>query len=50
MYSAYLGLIPGDDSSGGHEKKLGITKAGNNHLRRLLVEATTRLYTRKSRI
>lgn len=39
MYSAYLGLIPGDDSSGGHEKKLGITKAGNNHLRRLLVEA-----------
>lgn len=39
MYSAYLGLIPGDDSSGGHENKLGITKAGNSHLRRLLVEA-----------
>ena len=39
MYSAYLGLIPGDDSSGGHENKVGITKAGNSHLRRLLVEA-----------
>ena len=39
MYSAYLGLIPGDDSSAGHENKLGITKAGNSHLRKLLVEA-----------
>lgn len=39
MYSAYLGLIPGDDSSGGQENKLGITKAGNSHLRKLLVEA-----------
>ena len=39
MYSAYLGLIPGDDSSGGQENKLGITKAGNSHLRYLLGES-----------
>ena len=39
MYAAYLGLIPGEDSSAEHENRLGITKAGNRHLRRLLVEA-----------
>lgn len=39
MYASYLGLIPGEDSSGENENKLGITKAGNKHLRRLLVEA-----------
>ena len=39
MYSAYLGLIPGEDSSGNDKNRLGITKAGNSHLRKLLVEA-----------
>lgn len=39
MFAAYLGLIPGEDSSAEHENRLGITKAGNRHLRRLLVEA-----------
>ena len=39
IYAAYLGLIPGDDSSGEDDNKLGITKAGNRHLRRLLIEA-----------
>jgi hypothetical protein len=39
IYAAYLGLIPGDDSSGVDDNKLGITKAGNRHLRRLLIEA-----------
>ena len=38
-YAAYLGLIPGEDSSGDDENKLRITKAGNRHLRMLLVEA-----------
>ena len=39
-YAAYLGLVPGEDSSGGDQHRLGITKAGNRHLRMLLVEAS----------
>ena len=38
-YAAFLGLTPGEDSSGGDQKRLGITKAGNRHVRMLLVEA-----------
>ena len=38
-YSSYLGLVPGEDSSGSSIQRTGITKAGNSHLRRLLVEA-----------
>lgn len=36
---AYLGLVPREYSSGGKEKRGGITKTGNGHVRRLLVEA-----------
>jgi len=40
LYAAYLGLVPGEDSSGAdiHHKK--ISKAGNVHLRKLLTEAS----------
>ena len=38
-YAAFLGLTPGEDSSGGNQNRLGITKAGNRHVRMLLVEA-----------
>ena len=38
-FSNFVGLTVGEDSSGGREKLLGITKAGNCYLRRLLVEA-----------
>lgn len=38
-FSSYLGLTPGEHSSGGSQHTLGITKAGNSHLRSLLVEA-----------
>ena len=38
-FSSFLGLTPGEDSSGGDQNRLGITKAGNTHVRRLLVEA-----------
>jgi transposase len=38
-YSAYLGLVPGENSSGPKRNGLSITKAGNRHIRRLLVEA-----------
>lgn len=44
-YASYLGLTPGEDSSGDSQNRLGITKAGNTHLRRLLVEST-QSYTR----
>jgi len=36
---AYLGLVPSEYSSGGHTKRGSITKAGNSHVRRVLVEA-----------
>jgi len=37
---AYLGLVPQEYSTGGREKRGGITKAGNSHVRRVLVEAS----------
>jgi transposase len=36
---AFVGLVPREYSSGGKEKRGGITKTGNKHVRRLLVEA-----------
>lgn len=39
-YAAYLGLVPGEDSSGEAINRQGITKAGNTHLRKLLTEAS----------
>ena len=39
IYGAYLGLAPGEDSSGEKVHRTGISKAGNSHLRRLLIEA-----------
>lgn len=45
QYAAFLGLTPGEDSSGGNQNRLSITKAGNAHLRTLLVEAA-QSYTR----
>ncbi len=40
IYAAYLGLAPGEFSSAEKINRLGITKAGNGHLRKLLVEAS----------
>ena len=39
VYAAYLGLAPGERSSSDSINRLGITKAGNRHLRLLLIEA-----------
>ncbi len=36
---AYLGVVPSEYSSGGTKSRGGITKTGNGHVRRLLVEA-----------
>lgn len=54
QFSNFLGLCPGEDSSGKHIRKLGITKAGNNRLRRLFSESAkaikmTNAYGKKSR-
>ena len=38
-FASYLGLVPGENSSGDDRIRLGITKAGNCHLRMLLTEA-----------
>lgn len=35
----FLGLVPREDSSGEHRRQGAITKTGNSHARRLLVEA-----------
>ncbi len=39
QFSSYLGLVPGERSSGEKQTRLSITKAGNTHVRKLLVEA-----------
>lgn len=38
--ASYLGLAPGENSSSDNIHRLGITKAGNSHLRQLLIEAS----------
>lgn len=48
---AYLGLVPSENSSGQHRSQGGITKTGNTHARRLLIEAAwhhRRAYTHPS--
>jgi transposase len=47
---AYLGVVPSEHSSGGSRSRAGITKTGNGHVRRVLVEAawTYRHPARKS--
>lgn len=39
-YAAFLGLAPGESSSGAHINRTGISKAGNTHLRQLLIEGS----------
>ena len=37
-FSASLGIVPGEYTTGGKQKLLGISKRGNSYLRRLLVQ------------
>jgi transposase len=39
QFMAFLGMVPSEHSSGNKRRQGGITKAGNSHLRGLLVEA-----------
>ncbi len=41
-FASYLGLVPGENSSGDDKTRLSITKAGNRHVRLLLTEAAQR--------
>jgi transposase len=43
---AYLGLVPSEHSSGDSRRQGGITKTGNTHVRRLLIEAAWHHKTR----
>jgi transposase len=45
---SYLGFVPSESSSGGKRNQGGITKVGNGHLRRLLVEGVWH-YTKSAR-
>ena len=36
-YASFLGLVPGEHSSAEDVNHLGITKAGNTHLRKILI-------------
>lgn len=49
---AHIGLVPSEHSSGDSIKRGGITKTGNSHARRVLIEASWayRMQARKSRI
>lgn len=38
-FMAFVGLVPSESSSGGARRQGGITKSGNAHVRRLLIEA-----------
>ena len=38
-FASFLGLVPSENSSGESTHRYGITKCGNSHLRRLLIEA-----------
>lgn len=44
-FAGFLGLVPSENSSGDKTNRYSITKSGNSHLRRLLIEAA-QSYTR----
>ena len=44
-FAGFLGLVPSENSSGDSTNRYSITKAGNSHLRRLMIEAA-QSYTR----
>lgn len=43
-FMSYVGLVPSEHSSGGSRRQGGITKTGNRHVRRLLIEAAWNYY------
>ena len=47
-FMSYLGFVPSENSSGGKRNQGSITKAGNSHLRKLLIEGAWH-YTQNTR-
>ena len=37
-FAAWMGVVPGEYSTGGKQKLLGISKRGNSYLRRLFIQ------------
>jgi len=48
-FSAWLGLVPGEYSTGGKQKLLGISKRGNGYLRKLLVHGARAILQRRQK-
>jgi transposase len=48
-FMSYLGFVPRENSSGSKRRQGGITKAGNGHLRRLLIEGAWH-YTKRAEV
>ena len=48
MAGSFIGLQPRRSQSGGRDPQLGISKAGNGHLRWLLVECAQRILSRRA--
>jgi transposase len=40
-FSAWVGMVPREDSTGGKQRLLGISKRGNDYLRRLFVQGSS---------
>lgn len=49
QFAAWLGLVPRQHSTGGVPTLLGISKRGNNYLRRLLIHGARTDYMRMHR-
>ena len=47
-FSAWLGLVPGQYSTGGKQTLLGISQRGNGYLRRLLVNGARAVFKRRT--
>lgn len=44
-FMSFVGLVPSENSSGGTRRQGAITKTGNRHVRRLLIEASWHYYS-----
>lgn len=50
QFMAFVGLVPSEHTSGSKRRQGGITKSGNRHLRRLLIEAGWHYYRTPLRV
>ena len=50
QFMAFVGLVPSEHSSGAKRRQGGITKSGNRHVRRLLIEAGWHYYRTPLRV